>query len=141
MLIAAFPLLHVPFPSSLSQFQLEHVQGIGGQGRTPLSPWFPRCSVGWHLTVCQFGLVLFGKVFCGHLEALGSREGSALQKAQQAAQFIRGGGGLCWVWRALSCTTAPSQLAASVLCPLPAALQPLGGAGGHWRFLLPSFLR
>lgn len=62
--IAVFRLLHVPFPGSLSQLQLEHVQGIGGQGGTPLSPWFPRCSAGWHLVLCQSGLVLFGKVFC-----------------------------------------------------------------------------
>lgn len=39
------------------------------------------------------------------------------------------------------CPTAAtsSQLAASVFC-LPEALQMLGDAAGHWRFLLPSFL-
>lgn len=39
------------------------------------------------------------------------------------------------------CPTAvtSSQLAASVFC-LSEALQMLGDAGGHWRFLLPSFL-
>lgn len=116
VLIAAFPLLHLPFPSSLSQFQLEHVQGIGDQGRTPLSPWFPRCSAGWLLTLCQFGLVLFGKVFCGHLEALGSREGSALQKAWWAAQFIQGGG----VVLGLACLVLHHcPFPASSLCPLP----------------------
>lgn len=39
------------------------------------------------------------------------------------------------------CPTAAtsSQLAAAVFC-LSEALQMLGDAGGHWRFLLPSFL-
>lgn len=125
---------HVPFPGSPSQPQLAHVQGTG--------------SVGRHLWAVSTWLVLSAAVqnawegvIRASLEHGSPGKHQCHREPRNCSLFVHGC--VCLLWHTRSCTMAHHILLAEPLssAPLPEVLQMFGDASGHWRFLLPSFLR
>lgn len=134
----------MPFPSGLSQPQLARVQGTAVSWPAPGG-----------LQAASVWLVLFGALQnTWKWVVLASSKHSSPGKDQCCAKC--GGeprtyslfrGACAWsatpgpaLWPTAPPPHLPSQQALSSASP-PEALQMLGDANGHWRFLLPSFLR